>query len=382
MLIQVVEWSAEFAEACVAYLQQKGKLNDLLSTRGAMSEAVLRMAGAMVEGPENTGKSHHQPVLLNEVVKMISPRDGGIYADGTFGGGGYARALLEEANCNVYAIDRDPEAIEAGAGLAATYPGRLMLIEGSYSDMEEQLKARGVSAADGVVLDIGVSSMQLDDPARGFSFQKDGPLDMRMGRKGVTAAEIVNGLPEAELKRIIAVYGEERRAGTIARAIARARTEKPITRTGELARLIEQVMGRRPQDPIHPATRTFQALRIHLNRELDELVQGLAAAERLLKPRGRLAVVSFHSLEDRIVKRFLAERSGRTGRPSRHMPEKQAQIPTFEIIGRRPVTPTAEEVSRNPRARSAKLRAAVRTEAPPKPVSTELLALASIGGQG
>jgi 16S rRNA (cytosine1402-N4)-methyltransferase len=336
----------------------------------------------MVEGPENTDKSRHQPVLLNEVVKVVSPRDGGTYVDGTFGGGGYARALLEAANCTVCAIDRDPEAIEAGAGLAATSAGRLMLIEGSYSDMEKLLEERGVSAADGVVLDIGVSSMQLDDPERGFSFLKDGPLDMRMRRKGVTAAEIVNSLPEAELKRIIAAFGEERRAGAIARAIARARAEKAITRTGELARLIEQMLGRRSQDPIHPATRTFQALRIYVNRELHELVQGLAAAERLLKPGGRLAVVSFHSLEDRIVKRFLAERSGRAGRPSRHMPEKQAQLPSFEPMGRQPTTPTEEEVSRNPRSRSAKLRAAVRTEAPAKPVSGELLALASAGGRG
>jgi 16S rRNA (cytosine1402-N4)-methyltransferase len=330
---------------------------------------------------ENGHKTRHQPVLLEAVLKALTPRDGGIYVDGTFGGGGYSRGLLEAADCAVYAIDRDPTAIEAGAALVATFPGRLTLIEGLFSDMADLLGERGIDAADGVVLDVGVSSMQIDDPQRGFSFMKDGPLDMRMGKNGQSASDVVNTLAPADLKQVIAVFGEERRAHAIARAIAKAREEKPITRTGELARLVEKVLGRRPQDPIHPATRTFQALRIYVNRELEELVHGLSAAERLLKPGARLAVVTFHSLEDRIVKRFLAGRSGRQALPSRHLPAVERAPPSFALLGRQPVTPSAEEVASNPRARSAKLRAAVRTDAPPRPVAAELAALALAGGR-
>jgi len=281
----------------------------------------------------------HQPVLLSEVLEVVAPRDGAIYVDGTFGGGGYTQAILERARCSVYAIDRDPHAIEGGAALIAAFPQRLTLIEGLFSNMREFLTAEGVREVDGVVLDVGVSSMQLDAAERGFSFQNDGPLDMRMGSMGPSAADVVNSLEEGQLRGVIAVFGEERRAHAIARAIARRRREQPFTRTGELAQLIQSVLGRRPQEAIHPATRTFQALRIFVNRELEELAQGLSAAEHLLKPGGRLAVVTFHSLEDRIVKqKFRA--STRNGR----------------VLTKKVVVAGDEEVHGNPRARSAKLR--------------------------
>src|SRR5215212_7246763 len=312
----------------------------------------------MVEQSDIKGKSRHEPVLLTEVLEALHPREGGIYVDGTLGGGGYSRAVLQTADCAVYAIDRDAQALAAGAALAAAFPGQLTLIEGLFSNMDSLLALHGVEAVDGIVLDVGVSSMQLDDPARGFSFRSDGPLDMRMGRGGQTAADAVNTLSEDELKRIIAVFGEERRAHAIARAIARTRADKPFTRTGELARLVESVIGRKPQDPIHPATRTFQALRIYVNRELDELVRALGAAEKLL-----------------------AERSGHAARPSRHRPAAATQHPTFMLLTRNPVTPSEAEVEANPRSRSAKLRAAVRTDAPARPLTRDLLLLASSGGR-
>jgi 16S rRNA (cytosine1402-N4)-methyltransferase len=334
-----------------------------------------------MEQSEIRGKSRHEPVLLTEVLQALRPRERGIYVDGTFGAGGYTRAILQTADCAVYAIDRDAEAIAAGAVLAAAFPGRLTLIEGLFSNMDSLLALHGVEAVDGIVLDVGLSSMQLDDPSRGFSFRSDGPLDMRMGRGSQTAADAVNTLSEDELKRIIAFYGEERRAHAIARAITRTRAEKPFTRTGELARLVESVIGRKPQDPIHPATRTFQALRIHVNRELEELVRALGAAEKLLKPGGRLAVVSFHSLEDRIVKKFIKERSGHAAHPSRHRPAAAAQHPTFMLLTRNPVTPSEAEIEANPRSRSAKLRAALRTDAPARPLTRDLLLLATSGGR-
>jgi 16S rRNA (cytosine1402-N4)-methyltransferase len=333
-----------------------------------------------MEQSEIRGKSRHEPVLLTEVLQALRPRERGIYVDGTFGAGGYTRAILQTADCAVYAIDRDAEAIAAGAVLAAAFPGRLTLIEGLFSNMDSLLALHGVEAVDGIVLDVGLSSMQIDDPSRGFSFRSDGPLDMRMGRGSQTAADAVNTLSENELKRIIAFYGEERRAHAIARAITRTRAEKPFTRTGELARLVESVIGRKPQDPIHPATRTFQALRIHVNRELEELVRALGAAEKLLKPGGRLAVVSFHSLEDRIVKKFLKERGGHAAHPSRHRPAAATQHPTFMLLTRNPVTPSEAEIEANPRSRSAKLRAALRTDTPARPLTRDLLLLAS-GGQ-
>ncbi len=320
---------------------------------------------SMVEGAQCPDRPPHKPVLLKAVIEALSPRHGGIYVDGTFGGGGYSAALLHEADVSVYAIDRDPEAIAGGSSLAAAFPGRLTLIEGRFSDMIGLLSRHGVASVDGIVLDVGVSSMQIGDSARGFSFQSDGPLDMRMERSGPTAADAVNALDEAELRHIISNFGEERRAAAVARAIVRRRSDQPLLRTAELARLVESVLGRRPHDNIHPATRTFQALRIHVNRELEELIEALEAAEELLKPGGRLAVVTFHSLEDRIVKRFLALRSGRTSKPSRHQPAAAATSEaTFRLLLRGPVAAGEAEVADNPRARSAKLRAAERTAAP------------------
>jgi 16S rRNA (cytosine1402-N4)-methyltransferase len=306
--------------------------------------------------------------MLAEVMAALEPRDDGIYVDGTFGGGGYTKAILDGSGAQVYAIDRDPDAIAAGAALQALYKHRLVLIEGPFSDMAELLGDHGVDRVDGIVLDIGVSSMQLGDPARGFSFMADGPLDMRMSRTGPTAAEVVNHYEQAELARIIASYGEERRARAIARAIVAARQEAPITTTAELVALIERVMGRPRPDMIHPATRTFQALRIHVNDELGELERALEASEALLNPGGRLVIVAFHSLEDRIVKRFLTERTGRAARPSRHAPMSgPGPSPTFEPLAKGALRPTQDECEANPRARSARLRAAIRTAAPARP---------------
>lgn len=307
--------------------------------------------------------SSHAPVLLAEVLEALAPRDGAIYVDGTFGGGGYARAVLEHANCKVLGIDRDPEAIRRGAALAEAHPGRLALAQGRFSAMEELLAQQGETGSDGVVFDLGVSSFQLDEAARGFSFQGDGPLDMRMEKDGSSAADFVNSADERELADVIARLGEERHARRIARAIVAAR---PLTRTSELARLVVETLGpAASRQKIHPATRTFQALRLHVNDELGELTSGLAAAERVLRPRGRLAVVSFHSLEDRIVKQFLAERSGRVPAPSRHAPESRvAAAPTFRLLPPQPRRPGSAEMERNPRSRSARLRAAERTSAP------------------
>lgn len=317
-----------------------------------------------------TETDRHRPVMLAEVLQALQPCDGGVYVDGTFGAGGYTRAILAAADCRVYAIDRDPAAIRDGRELEQAHAGRLTLIEGRFSEMAEHLAGQGVEAVDGVVLDLGVSSMQLDEPERGFSFQGDGPLDMRMGDTGKTAADLVNELPLADLHRIIAVYGEERRARAIAAAIGRRRKVSPLTRTSELAELVEQVIGRMPGgEKIHPATRTFQALRTEVNDELDELAGTLCVAEAILKPSGRLVVVAFHSLEDRIVKRFLGERTAGRPRPSRHAPPAgEEPLPTFEALTRGALRPSDAEIRLNPRARSARLRAAMRTAAPPLPV--------------
>jgi 16S rRNA (cytosine1402-N4)-methyltransferase len=306
----------------------------------------------------------HVPVLLAEVLEALAPRDGALYVDGTLGLGGYTRALLEAARCKVCGIDRDPQAIAAGAALAARHPGRLELINGRFGDMERLLTARGMTQIDGVALDIGLSSPQIDEPARGFSFRHDGPLDMRMGADGPSAADIVNTADEATLADIIERYGEERFARRIARAIVAARSEQPITRTLQLAEIVRGVVRRAP-DGIDPATRTFQALRIYVNDEIGELRRGLAAAERLLAPGGRLAVVSFHSLEDREVKAFLRRRSGGEGGVSRHRPvQTGTRAPSFALLTRRAVRPGQVETESNPRARSARLRAAERTAAP------------------
>ena len=318
-------------------------------------------------------ESPHVSVLLDEVIENLAAGPGDTIVDGTFGAGGYSRAILA-TGAKVVAFDRDPTVRRFAAGFPED---RFQLVEARFSEMDAVL---GEGCADGVALDLGVSSMQIDEAERGFSFMQDGPLDMRMGGAGLSAADVVNSLEESELKRVIAVFGEERRARTVARAIARRRREQPFTRTGELAQLIQAVLGRRPHEAIHPATRTFQALRIFVNRELEELTQGLSAAEQLLKPGGRLAVVTFHSLEDRIVKRFLSERSGKEARPSRHRPAGQAVPPSFELLGPQPVMARDEEVSRNPRARSAKLRAAIRTSAPAQKLSPSLRHLASPEG--
>jgi 16S rRNA (cytosine1402-N4)-methyltransferase len=311
----------------------------------------------------------HRPVLLAEVLRLLAPRDGGLYVDGTFGAGGYSRAMLESADCRVFAIDRDPRAIADGAALAARFAGRLALIEGRFGEMVELLAARGMSGADGVALDLGVSSMQLDEAASGFSFRADGPLDMRMGTEGPSAADLVNTLDETELADILFRYGEEKRARSIARAILRRRAEAPITRTGELAEIVRRVLadrGKKPgRDASDPATRSFQALRIAVNDELGELERGLVGAEALLKPGGRLAVVSFHSLEDRRVKTFLRERSGRAPQASRHLPAASgSRAPSFRRCSGDEAVAGAAEIAVNPRARSARLRGAERTDAP------------------
>jgi S-adenosyl-methyltransferase MraW len=312
----------------------------------------------------------HRPVMLDEVVSLLAPRADALYLDATFGAGGYSTALLEAAPCSVVGLDRDPDACARGAALAARYRGRLTVLHGQFGEMASLLPAHGFARIDGVAFDLGVSSPQLDDPARGFSFRADGPLDMRMDpTAGDPASRAVNELPEAELARIIAEYGEERAARRIARAIARARKASPITTTLALAEIVRAVLPR-AADGIDPATRTFQALRILVNDELGELAAGLQGAERLLAAGGRLCVVSFHSLEDRQVKTFLRLRSGTAPRPSRHRPEALADAaptPTFRLMTNRPLRPTEAEITRNPRARSARVRAAERTEAPEWP---------------
>ena len=304
----------------------------------------------------------HVPVLLAEVIAALMPRDGALYLDGTFGAGGYSRALLDAAACRVVAFDRDPTAIRSGAQLTARYRDRLTLIEGRFSEMESLLKPLGIDAVSGVALDLGVSSMQLNDATRGFSFRGDGPLDMRMAQHGENAADLVNRLPEAELVQIIRDFGEERFARRVARAILAARKMAPITRTGELAALVRRSVP--VSGTIDTATRTFQALRIAVNDELGELDRGLIAAERLLAPGGRLAVISFHSLEDRCVKSFLRGRSGHAPRGTRHLPAAREREPSFRLLTPKPVTPSEAEIALNPRARSARLRAAERTAAP------------------
>ena len=306
-----------------------------------------------------SGASGHVPVLAREVVEALRPRDGGRYVDGTFGAGGYTAAMLDRADCQVIAIDRDPDAIAAGQALATRYAPRLRLIEGRFGDMAELLAAEGVENVDGVALDLGVSSMQFDRAERGFSFRGDGPLDMRMEKRGQSAADLVSEADETELADIFWRYGEERRSRRVARAIVEARKTKRIETTGELAEIVRRAVGPSAKDESDPATRAFQALRIVVNDELGELDRGLVAAESVLAPGGRLAVVSFHSLEDRAVKEFVRARAGRTPGPSRHAPPRASERPaTLRDLTRKPVSPTATEVAANPRARSARLRVA------------------------
>ena len=306
-------------------------------------------------------KQPHISVLLEEVVTALAPRDGAIFVDGTFGAGGYSRALLEAAACRVFGIDRDPSVQAAGREMARRYDGRFDILGGRFGDMENLLAGRGVAAVDGVTLDLGVSSMQIDQPERGFSFQKDGPLDMRMEGSGPSAADLVNTLPEGELADILWRFGEERHSRRLARAIVADRKETPFNSTRQLAELVRRVVPA-SKDGIDPATRAFQGLRIAVNDELGEVERGLAAAEKLLAPGGRLAVVSFHSLEDRLVKDFLKGGSGLSARPSRHLPEIVQARPRFRLISKKPIVAGPAELAANPRARSAKLRVAERLE--------------------
>ncbi len=314
------------------------------------------------------GPVRHIPVLLAEVLAALQVGPGIVVVDGTFGAGGYTRAILD-AGADVVAIDRDPNAIADGRALEAASAGRLKLVHGPFSRLDEHAG----QLVDAVVLDIGVSSMQIDEAERGFSFRHDGPLDMRMAQRGVTAADVVNTYKPGDLARVFGFLGEERHAGRIARMIEKRRASKPFATTLDLAQAIETLVGRNPKDRIHPATRVFQALRIHVNDELGELSRALMAAERALKPGGRLAVVTFHSLEDRIVKRFLADRSSQGG-GSRHLPQAQVIPATFEKPAQ-VVAASDGEAERNPRARSAKLRSAVRTDAAPRREDLSLFGL-------
>jgi 16S rRNA (cytosine1402-N4)-methyltransferase len=309
----------------------------------------------------STPVQRHVPVLGREAVDMLVPREGGVYVDGTFGAGGYSRMILDVPGTRVIGIDRDRTAIAGGFDLVERSDGRLTLVEDRFSHLEQVCAAEGLSTVDGIVMDVGVSSMQLDEAGRGFSFRLDGPLDMRMGHDGPTAADVIAKASESELADIIYIFGEERHSRAVARAIVASRKEAPITTTRALADLVARVVRGKPGD-IHPATRTFQALRIFVNEELDELQLALEAAERVLKPGGRLVVVSFHSLEDRIVKNFLNAR-GKASGGSRHLPQVAQAEPSFRLLTKRPLVPTESEVAANPRARSAKLRAAERTAA-------------------
>ncbi|HKT18059.1 MAG TPA: 16S rRNA (cytosine(1402)-N(4))-methyltransferase RsmH [Stellaceae bacterium] len=318
------------------------------------------------------GPALHVPVLGGPAADLLKVRDGSVYIDATFGAGGYTRAILSAADCKVIGIDRDRNAIALGADMVEEAGGRLTLVEDRFSQLDIVARESGYDAVDGVVIDAGVSSMQLDQAERGFSFRLDGPLDMRMSAEGATAADVINSASERDLASIIFLLGEERHSRAIAREILRARTDAPIRTTGKLANIVASVVRARP-GAIHPATRTFQALRIFVNDELGELAGALLAAERVLKAGGRLVVVSFHSLEDRIVKTFLADRAQARG-TSRHAPETRSPEPTFRILTKRPVVASEQEIEGNPRSRSARLRAAERTAASPRSgISASLL---------
>lgn len=308
--------------------------------------------------------SAHVPVLMDEVLHWLEPREGGLYVDGTFGAGGYTRGILGVDGTRVLGIDRDPSVKPQADLLKDAYPKRFAFGAGPFSMMEEIMERADSSGPDGIVLDLGVSSMQIDEAVRGFSFQKDGPLDMRMARHGPSAADAVQHLSEADLTAIFRVYGEEKRARRAAQFIGRARADEPITTTLQLADIISRAVGGKP-GRTHPATRVFQALRIFINDELGELIRGLLAAERILKPAGRLVIVTFHSLEDRIVKLFFRERAGLNAGGSRHAPEvEKGPEPSFALLTRKAIDPGETEIVTNPRARSSRLRAAARTAAP------------------
>lgn len=330
----------------------------------------------MAAAARNIADAPHVPVLLRPLIREVSPVSG-TWLDGTFGAGGYARALLEAGADKVIGVDRDPAVFEMAEGWAGDYGDRLELVRGTFSHLDDY--AQGL---DGVVLDLGVSSMQIDQAERGFSFQKDGPLDMRMSQEGPSAADIVNEAGEAEIADILFRFGEERASRRIAKAIVRERALEPITTTLRLAGIIESCLPRQKPGQMHPATRSFQALRIAVNAEYEELYQGLMAAERALKPGGLLAVVTFHSVEDRMVKRFIQSRAGRTGRANRFAPEVEQDAPRFEQVTRKAVGPDPEELEENPRARSAKLRVARRTEAPAGEIGAREIGMPEIGRQG
>lgn len=327
---------------------------------------------------ETTGGQPHIPVLLEEVLAELAPGEGERIVDGTFGAGGYAMAILDRPGVQVLGIDRDESAISAAAALQAASNGRLQLRHGRFSQLDRHAEAIGWSRVDGVVLDLGVSSMQIDQADRGFSFTRDGPLDMRMTRQGPSAADVVNTMAESDLADVIYQYGEERKSRRIAKRIVEARAQGTITRTKQLADLVAETIGKPPSQSIHPATRTFQALRIFVNGELHELGHALFAAERILRAGGRLVVVAFHSLEDRIVKRFLTDRSKTVAGGSRHQPAASVDPATFTLARRGAVTPGAREAGSNPRARSARLRSAVRTAEPARGVDFKLLGLAGL----
>ncbi len=338
----------------------------------------------MTRGREKAagGAPPHIPVLLAPVLEALTPRPGAVIVDGTFGAGGYTRAILD-AGAAVVAIDRDPTAIAAGEGLVETSGGRLKLAPGRFGELDRIAADQGFPVVDGVALDIGVSSMQIDEAERGFSLRFDAPLDMRMEREGRSAADILAEADEAGLADILYHFGEERAARRLARAIVNDRKREPFVSTRQLAGLVERVAPARPGELTHPATRTFQALRIAVNDELGQLLRGLAAAERALKPGGRLAVVTFHSLEDRIVKQFFARRSGRGETPSRRLPgEPEALAPSFRVLARLPVTPSEDEIAANSRARPAKLRWAERSDAPAIAPAPELEAATRAGRMG
>lgn len=330
--------------------------------------------------PRPTDGAAHVPVLLSEVIEALALPGCTLAVDGTFGAGGYTQAMLAaDANLHVIGIDRDPGAIADGAAVVEASAGRLTLVEGRFGELDTLVRSQGVQEADAVVLDIGVSSMQIDQAERGFSFRQDGPLDMRMARSGRSAADIVNETDEADLADIIFHYGEERRSRAVARAIVEARKVGRIETTARLAEIVASVVWADPASGINPATRTFQGLRIAVNDELGELVRALHAAERILKPGGRFAVVTFHSLEDRIVKQFFATRGGRTAQGSRHVPSPETSAaPSFSLVTKGALMPSDAEIYANPRARSAKLRVGVRTEGPPPPPLAAIEALAAL----
>jgi len=316
----------------------------------------------------------HIPVLLRPLLEAVAPVRG-VWVDGTLGAGGYTRALLKAGAERVIGVDRDPLALEMAREWGAEYGARLDLVQDTFSNMDDH--AQGV---DGVVLDLGVSSMQLDRAERGFSFMQDGPLDMRMSQDGPSAADLVNAASESDLADILYLYGEERASRRIARAIIRAREEAPVNSTFQLVEIVEKCLPRPKPGQAHPATRSFQALRIAVNDEFGELVAGLEAAERALKPGGQLAVVTFHSIEDRMVKRFLQAKSGGGGRGSRHAPEVQAIAPEFEVRNRKAIGPDDRELGENPRSRSAKLRVAIRTDAPATPADRKAIGMPLLKG--